>query len=264
MILRLFKIAPYLCIFSLLAQVNTVHAVYFDFDKYSLKDNQVKTIVNIVNSLELSQFEAIQLYGYCDDRGNTDYNNKLSEDRVATVQNILISNGISQNKIYVCDGLGSVLIDKDTVKDVSKTRDYNRRVEIIFIKKTTYSKFPSKPKVGDLIVLNQIIFDMGSSNLTMKAKKELDGALEILKTYKSLRFEIKGHVCCTSNKFFDAVDEETQNRSLSVNRAKTVYNYFRSKGINPYRMVFKGYGNRYPLGKGVELDRRVEFLITKI
>jgi outer membrane protein OmpA-like peptidoglycan-associated protein len=35
------------------------------------------------------------------------------------------------------------------------------------------------------------------------------------------------------------------------------------KGINPYRMTFKGYGNRFPLGKNDELDRRVEFLITK-
>jgi hypothetical protein len=28
-------------------------------------------------------------------------------------------------------------------------------------------------------------------------------------------------------------------------------------------MTYKGVGNRFPLGKGEEYDRRVEFLITK-
>lgn len=82
--------------------------------------------------------------------------------------------------------------------------------------------------------------------------------------HQSLQFEIKGHVCCTSSKNLDAIDKETQNRNLSLNRAKNVFAYLRSKGISPYRMSFKGYGNLFPLGKSDALDRRVEFLITKI
>lgn len=260
---RLFKIAPLFFLFGLYAQVNTVHAVYFEFDKYSLMDSQIKTIINLINSPELSNFEALELYGYCDDRGTEDYNDKLSNNRVATVQNILLLNGISQKKIIIKDGRGRVLIDKDTVENLEKTRDKNRRVEIIFIKNTTYSTIPPNPKVGDLIVLNQVVFDMGSSALTLKAKRELDRIFEILKNHKTIRFEIKGHVCCTSSKYSDAIDEETQNRHLSVNRAKKVFNYLRSKGISPYRMTYKGYGNLFPLRKEVEFDRRVEFLITK-
>ncbi|WP_246021969.1 OmpA family protein [Flavobacterium cellulosilyticum] len=260
----MFTIASFFFLFGLFAQVNTVQTVYFEFDKYSLKDSQIKALISLVNSIQLSQFEAIQLYGYCDDRGSDYYNDKLSINRVATVQKILLSNGITQNKIFICDGRGRVIIDKDTVKNLEKTRDKNRRVELIFIKNTTYTTFPVNPKVGDLIVLNQITFDMGSSILSFKAKKELDKIFEILKNHKTLRFEIKGHVCCTSNKFTDAIDEETQNRNLSVNRAKNVFNYFRSKGISPYRMTYKGYGNRFPLGKGDEFDRRVEFMITKL
>lgn len=264
MIWRNFKIVPLFLFFGLYGQENTEHAVYFEFDKYDLKDNQINTIINLINSPELSQFDAIHLYGYCDDRGTDDYNNKLSINRVTTVQKILLSKGITQDKIFICDGRGRILIDKDTIKNLEKTRNKNRRVELIFIKNRTYSVFPSEPKVGDLIVLNQIIFDMGSSILTIKAKRELDRAFEILKTHKTLRFEIKGHVCCTPNKYADAIDEETQNRNLSINRAKNVFNYFRSKGVSPYRMTYKGYGNRFPLGKGEALDRRVEFLITKL
>ena len=105
---------------------------------------------------------------------------------------------------------------------------------------------------------------MGSSVLSSNAKRELDKILFILNKNKTMCFEIKGHVCCTSSKYPDAIDNETDERNLSINRAKRVFSYLRSKGINPYRMTFKGFGNRFPLGKGDELDRRVEFLITRL
>jgi outer membrane protein OmpA-like peptidoglycan-associated protein len=261
---RLLKIAPLFILFGLYAQENTTQSVYFDVDKYSLQDKQVESIINLIKSIEITKLQAVQIYGYCDDRGSDIYNDKLSIKRVETVKKILISNGITENKIVVLDGRGRVLIDKDTVKNLEKTRDYNRRVDVILIKKKSLSAFPPTIKEGDLIVLEQITFEMGSSVLTLRAKSELDRIVAILKIHKTLRFEIKGHVCCTSSKFSDAIDKETQNRNLSTNRAKNVFNYFRSKGISPYRMTYKGYGNSFPLGKGDEFDRRVEFMITKI
>lgn len=246
------------------AQKNTTQSVYFDFDKFSLTKIQINTLYNLINSPDFSQFEAIQLYGYCDDRGSEEYNDKLSDKRVETVQKILISNGFNQNKIFICEGKGRVIIDKDTIKNLKKTRDKNRRVDLVFIKKTVYNYFPSNPKTGDLIILEGITFDMGSSELLLKSKKELDRIVLILKKHPTLQFEIKGHVCCTPSKYNDAIDEETQNRNLSINRAKNVFSYLRSKGINPYKMTYKGYGNRFPLNKGDAQDRRVEFFITKI
>ena len=246
------------------AQEKAVQSVYFEFDKFALNKHQINSIIDIVNSTEISQYNAIQLYGYCDDRGSEDYNNKLSEKRVATVQKILLSNGVPQNKIFICEGRGRVVLDKDTVRNLEKTRYKNRRVDLVFIKNTVYNFFPENPKVGDLIILDRILFDMGSSVLSLKAKKELDRTVVLLAKHKSLRFEIKGHVCCTSSKYSDGIDQETQNRDLSVNRAKNVFSYLRSKGISPYRMAYKGYGNRFPLGKGDDFDRRVEFLVTKL
>ena len=246
------------------AQENGTQSVYFEFDKFNLNQDQITTITGLLNASTTPRFDAIQLYGYCDDRGSEDYNDKLSNKRVATVQKILLVNGIALNKIFICEGRGRVIIAKDSVKNLEKVRDRNRRVDLIFIKNTTYASFPENPKVGDLIILDKIEFDMGSSVLSLKARKELDKNIVSLQKYKSLRFEIKGHVCCTSSKYLDAIDRETDERNLSINRAKNVFSYLRSKGINPYRMTFKGYGNRFPLGKGDSFDRRVEFLITKI
>lgn len=259
-----FQILFFLTFGFLSAQENAVQSVYFEFDKFALNKNEISTIVGIVNAPNFSQFEAIQLYGYCDDRGSEEYNDKLSKKRVATVQEILLSNGILQNKIFICEGKGRVNLDKDTVKNLEKTRYKNRRVDMVFLKKSVYAFIPANPKVGDLIILERLNFEMGSSVLSTAAKKELDRTIIALEKHKSLRFEIKGHVCCTSSKYSDAIDEETQNRNLSLNRAKNVFMYLRSKGISPYRMSYKGYGNQFPLGKGDPIDRRVEFLVTKL
>jgi outer membrane protein OmpA-like peptidoglycan-associated protein len=254
-----------LSISYLSAQEKDVQSVYFEFDKSALNKTQINSIINLANSTDLSPINAvIQLYGYCDDRGSKDYNDKLSEKRVATVQKILLSNGIPQYKIFICEGRGRVVLDKDTVRNLEKTRYKNRRVDLVFIKNTVYTSFPENPKVGDLIILDRISFEMGSSVLSLKAKKELDRNVVLLEKHKTLRFEIKGHVCCTSSKYLDGIDEETQNRDLSINRAKNVFTYLRFKGISPYRMAYKGYGNLFPLGKGDDFDRRVEFLITKL
>jgi len=261
---NIFQILLFLFFGYLSAQENTAQSVYFDFDKFSLNKNQINTICNLINSPDFSQFESIQLYGYCDDRGTEDYNNKLSENRVATVQKILLSNGVHQNKIFICEGRGRVILDKDTVKNLKETRDRNRRVDLVFNIKKGYTSFPESPKAGDLIILDRVSFDMGSSVLSSKAKKELDRIVVLLAKHPSLRFEIKGHVCCTSSKYSDAIDRETQSRNLSVNRAKNVFVYFRSRGISPYRMAYKGYGNRFPLGKEDAQDRRVELFITKL
>ena len=256
-----------LCFFSfgfLSAQVNTVQSVYFELDKFTLNQNEINQMVTLLDSTNFSRFKAIYLYGYCDDRGSAEYNDKLSKKRVDFVQKLLISNGIAQNKIFICEGRGKVNLDKTVVKNVKEIRDKNRRVDLIFVKNIFYTSIPDHPKVGDNIVLERVLFDMGSSELSQNTQKELDRISLLLKKHKTLRFEIKGHVCCTSKKFSDAIDKETQDRDLSENRAKKVFMYLRSKGINPYRMSYKGYGNQFPLGKGDALDRRVELYITQL
>lgn len=260
-----FKIIAFLFFSSVItAQEKTEESVYFEFDKYSLDKTQTNKILSILNTPDFSQFDAIQLYGYCDDRGTEEYNNILSDKRVATVQKILISSGILPNKIFICEGKGRVNVNRDTITNLHQIRYKNRRVDLFFLKKSVHTFFPANPKVGDVILLSGVTFEMGSSVLSPKAKTALDQNILSLKKFKTLRFEIKGHVCCTSSRHSDAIDQETHDRNLSVNRAKNVFVYLRSKGISPYRMSYKGYGNRFPLGKGDASDRRVEFLITKL
>jgi outer membrane protein OmpA-like peptidoglycan-associated protein len=259
-----FQILVLLFFGTLTAQINTVQSVYFELDKFSLNQTEINQMVKLLDSTDFSRYKAIHLYGYCDDRGSLDYNDKLSKKRVAYIQDLLVSKGIAQNKIFICEGRGKVVLEKDTIKNLKEVRDKNRRVDLILVKNVFYTSFPENPKIGDNVVLDRVTFEMGSSELSLNAKKELDRTVLLLKKHKTLRFEIKGHVCCTSSKYTDAIDKETQNRDLSENRAKNVFNYLRSMGISPYRMSYKGYGNRFPLGKDDAQDRRVELFITKL
>jgi outer membrane protein OmpA-like peptidoglycan-associated protein len=186
------QIVVFLCFSYLSAQENTVQSVYFEFDKFNLNKNEIYQISKIINSPDFSKFEAIQFYGYCDDRGTSDYNDKLSKKRVAVVEQFLLTNGVFPNKIFISEGRGKIILEKDTVKNLKEVRDKNRRVDIIFIKKTTYTSFPEHPKAGDIIILERLRFDMGSSELSLNAKNELNRIVLLLKKHKGLSFEIKG------------------------------------------------------------------------
>ena len=108
-----------------------------------------------------------------------------------------------------------------------------------------------------------MLFERGSSQLTIQAKKELDKIALLLHKFKNIQFEVQGHVCCTPTYHREAIDRETKKRELSVNRAKRVFKYLFKKGISNSRMTYRGYGNTQSLKQGSALDRRVELLILK-
>jgi outer membrane protein OmpA-like peptidoglycan-associated protein len=269
-----FKIVAFLFVSSLYAQDLSVQKVYFEFDRYVLIKKEQNAIVDFIKKIDTSKIKTVTIYGYCDDRGTDGYNFKLSDNRVDYVQKILLSRGIKSEKIIVFEGKGRITLNKDTVENLLETRAKNRRVDISIVQKSISDKYLGNHrkfnaiqdyhKVGDLIILENILFELGSSDPTLESRQQLDKAVAALQKNKTLQFEIRGHVCCTSKIYADAVDRDTQERILSANRARSVYKYLKSKGINPYRMTYKGYGNQFPLNKGDRLDRRVEFLIVKI
>jgi outer membrane protein OmpA-like peptidoglycan-associated protein len=255
-------------IYNLSAQQKPIETIYFEFDKYDLTPNQTEVVTNFLKSIDTTKVESIQIYGYCDDRGSDDYNFKLSNNRANTIQNLLVSAGFNQSKIVILEGKGRVIVRPDTVEDLHETRSKNRRVDLILVKRNSFGKgiktsFKNNIKVGDKIYLDNILFDIGSARLTSASKKELDKIAETLKEKSNIQFEIRGHVCCTPEIYSDGIDRDTKERRLSWNRAKTVFNYLATKKISKNRMTYQGCGNKYPLGRGDNLDRRVEFVITK-
>jgi outer membrane protein OmpA-like peptidoglycan-associated protein len=254
------------------AQEESVHSVYFEFDKYSLDEKQAKEVVDFIKNADSTRIESVEIFGYTDDIGKDDYNFKLSTNRATTIQNQLLENGITNKIIVTIEGKGRILIDDDIVDNLPEKRSKNRRVDVVLNLKELpkivlpgfYNTIQKNHVVGDHIYLDNIFFDKGSSKLTSKAKAELDKIALLLVRYKNVQFEIQGHVCCTPRNYKEAIDKDTKRRQLSTNRAQAVYKYLAYRRVLKSRMTFKGYGNTVPLGKDPQYDRRVELVITKI
>lgn len=269
---RFLKLLPLFFIGLLHAQEEAVHSVYFEFDKFSLDDKQGKEVVDFIKNTDSTRIESIQIFGYTDDIGKEAYNFKLSTNRANTIQEKLIENGIKNKIIVTIEGKGRILIDDDIVDNLPEKRSKNRRVDVVLNLKELpklelpgfYNMIQKNHVVGDHIYLENILFQKGSSKLTTKAKSELDKVALLCLRYKTIEFEIQGHVCCTPPNQKEAIDKDTKKRQLSVNRAQSVYKYLSFRRVPKNRMTFKGYGNTVPLGKEPEYDRRVELVITKI
>lgn len=123
-------------------------------------------------------------------------------------------------------------------------------------------------KAGENIVLNNINFYSGSHEFLPTAKAALEDLADAMQKIPTLEVEIQGHVCCQDDKT-DGMDNATGELSLSVNRAKAVYDYLVQKGISKSRLSYKGLAHQFPLIP-VELteedritNRRVEIKIIR-
>ena len=80
------KIIYLLFIFSTFgfSQQTVMHSVYFNFDKDAIKPEEIKELLQFTKDIDVAKIMSVNIYGYCDDRGNKDYNYKLilTQDKV--------------------------------------------------------------------------------------------------------------------------------------------------------------------------------------
>ncbi|MDL2228405.1 OmpA family protein, partial [Odoribacter sp. OttesenSCG-928-L07] len=106
---------------------------------------------------------------------------------------------------------------------------------------------------GKDIIVRNIVFEHDSYKLENVSYNELNRIVSMMNKNPDINFEIRGHT--------DNTGIETYNLTLSENRAKVVYEYLISKGINPSRLSYNGYGSKYPISdnnteEGRALNRR--------
>jgi OOP family OmpA-OmpF porin len=76
----------------------------------------------------VSSVESVQIVGHTDNTGAADYNQKLSEQRAATVKDFLVKNGVDPSKITILGkGQSSPIADNATTEGRAK----NRRVDVM-------------------------------------------------------------------------------------------------------------------------------------
>lgn len=115
---------------------------------------------------------------------------------------------------------------------------------------------PEEPQKAQVFVLEAVQFNTGSWDLLETAYPALDSLAGILEANAALRLDITGHT--------DNQGKPADNLKLSEKRAKAVFDYLISQGLEKNRMTFIGKGDTEPLEdneteEGRQLNRRVEF-----
>ena len=169
----------------------------------------------------------------------------------------------------------SVLIEIDTEPSVLglitnffmnlgsyETKNYNHDVDVL-------SKLDGQDSISiDIVVdddgikeiiLNNVQFDNNSYILTKESIKELDKFSNFLNDNTDFKIFIEGHT--------DNIGSRFDNKKLSVQRARTVYNYLLNQNVSKDQLVsYYGYGEDKPIEsnstqEGRALNRRTSFKI---
>lgn len=113
-----------------------------------------------------------------------------------------------------------------------------------------------KIEVGQTYDMNNIFFEFGKSELNVKSVNELQKLVYLLKTHKKLKIMVIG--------FTDTIGSEKDNKKLSEERAKAVYNYLIENGIDKNRLKYEGKGELKSDNNGNLGDnRKVVFKIVE-
>ncbi|RRB11096.1 flagellar motor protein MotB [Larkinella knui] len=121
-------------------------------------------------------------------------------------------------------------------------------------------------RVGDIVQLDNIYYDLDKWTIRADASHELDKLVATMQKYPLLTVELRSHT--------DSRGDAVYNRYLSAQRANSVVSYLASKGISRKRMVAAGYGESLLLNNCAnEVDcteaehqrnRRTEFKVLSI
>ena len=78
---------------------SSVKDVYFEYEKSDIRGDQQPSIQADVLFLNQHSNVSFTIEGHCDERGSTEYNLALGDQRASSVKNALTTAGIASNRI---------------------------------------------------------------------------------------------------------------------------------------------------------------------
>jgi peptidoglycan-associated lipoprotein len=81
--------------------VNVGDRVFFDFDKYNIRNDQRAQLEKQAAWLKRYPAVMITVEGHSDERGTREYNLALSERRANSAKDFLVANGIAANRVKI-------------------------------------------------------------------------------------------------------------------------------------------------------------------
>jgi peptidoglycan-associated lipoprotein len=128
----------------------------------------------------------------------------------------------------------TILLQKKTYFNLTDTLDTRGILSSTEIDRNyKLNRIPDKA-----VVLPDILYDLGKWDLKPQYQDSLQGLIKTLDANKNIVIELGAHT--------DATASEEYNDVLSQRRAEAVVDYLINRGIDPERLVAKGYGERVP------------------
>jgi outer membrane protein OmpA-like peptidoglycan-associated protein len=282
-----------LVLFSASAQRATdTFSLYFELGVAKLSPAIEKKIDLLVYNDKIINGSSVMIIGYADYLGSEKPNIDLSMERARNVKKYLVKYGINAQYIKLCTGKGEIHRKQENEKGGSPG---DRKVDIVVNnmreslakrpvgtkgkKDSLKSKRPAiastnvdeikNLKAGATVLLKNVYFPPDRHTIKPESKETLEKLYNILEENPTLKISIEGHVCCIKMDVPDALDIETYEPVLSVNRARSIYNYLVGKGIDASRLKYTGFGRRKPVvplelsDEDAEKNRRVEIRIIE-
>jgi len=199
------------------------------------------------------------------------YDSKTNERLKAKCEMLDIESGEKMVDMFSGDKDGEYMvclpIDKDYAFNVSREGYlfYSENFSL------TNLEHPEEPYImniplqpiekGVTVVLKNIFFKTDSYDLLPDSYTELGKVVEYMNANPKMKIEIGGHT--------DNVGTKAYNKTLSENRAKSVYNYLLSQGIAKERLSYSGYDFSVPIAtndteEGRAQNRRTEFKVVSV
>lgn len=198
------------------------------------------------------------------------YDKKTNKPLAATIlyESLTTGKEIGEARSTVKDGYYSIVLPAGEKYGFrAKSKGYaaiNRNIDLT--KLSNYQEIERNLYLvpiekGQTVQLNNVFFEYDKTEIINDTYLELDRLVSLMNEYPNMKIEIGGHT--------DDRGSASYNRRLSTKRAKSVYDYLISKGINKSRLSYKGYGKSKPLAsneteEGRKSNRRVEFKIIKL
>ncbi len=232
-----------------------------------------------------------KIVGYADFVGNAASNQLLSQARATAVKEHLAA-AFAGITVLECTGMGEAASHDN---GSATGEPAQRRVDVFLTAKeektlpkpaavsknrvpgwATINTIDSVPVIaeigqlreGESMVIKGLYFVPGRHVWKQSSEPAVASLLKTLQQYPDLRIEIQGHICCINGNG-DALDFDTNERILSVNRARAVYDYLVKHGIDAGRLRYKGYGHSQPKVEverntyEEDLNRRVEIKVLE-
>ncbi len=274
-----------LCVFIFLkvlpAQASPIDTVrlFYNINQTALTAHHKATLDSLNRSL--TDTMTVRIYGFADYLWKRDSNDSLSKVRAEEVKKYLLSLH-SKNIKIVANGKGQ--LDASTKNLSPLGEPFHRRVDIIVSKaqkaispakipvrtipedkigKMLSSQPPSvnikikddsvynrisdlpKLKIGDSVSFKEFTFQPGRHFLRQIAIPYMVALKNCLKENPNVKIEIQGHICCETDGR-DGLDFDTHKNTLSINRAKFIYDYLIDEGIKAERLRYKGLASKEP------------------